>query len=175
MDGNIRNSSLGLSMGKTSIIVLKSCFPAIGHLLFATLGIAALANFVLFFLFKLLHGVGTPVTIAELRWTLTGIHGFPVQALLGLVAGFVLVRYMRGEIMIWVWLFPFSLLCIAAVVKINSYPSLWAHFFGNGCNVRDRCFDQVGLTMPVIASAAYSLGARLRLFLTKSAIHAKSE
>ncbi|MGB6974370.1 MAG: hypothetical protein WBD67_06780 [Terracidiphilus sp.] len=162
-------------MGKASIAVLRSCFAAIGHLLFATLGIAALANVLLFSLFKLLHALGTSVTIEELHWTLTGIHGFPIQALLGLLAGFVLVKYLRGEIMIWVWLFPFLLLCIAAVIKLNSYPSLWMHFFGNGCNVRDRCYDQVGLTMPAIASATYSLGAKLRLLLTKIAIHAESD
>ena len=132
------------------------------HLLISTIGVGFLSNLMTFFLFKLAHSFGAAVTIRQLHWTLTEVPGFPVQAVVGLIVGFVLAKYMRRMVMIWIWLLPLAFLCVRILSSLGEYPSIWDHFFGYGCSPTEHCFDQVGLTLPLVASVTYSLGARLR-------------
>ena len=142
--------------------VLQTLLSILFHLSICFVGVALLSNLLTFLSFKLAFSVGYPVTIQQLHWTLTGIHGFPAQAAVGLLLGFILAKYMRREVMVWIWLFPLAFLCIGILFIVKDYSSVWSHFFGNGCNVTERCFDQMLFTLPLVSSVSYSLGARIR-------------
>jgi hypothetical protein len=99
---------------------------------------------------------------------------FPVQTVAGFYFGWLLARRLGHRAMIWVWILPALILCYAVVTiptltpDITS-PMLWSgasqswltHYFGWGCRMKDRCFDQVLITQPFYSATAYSIGARL--------------
>ena len=154
--------SMKHEVSKNTMSVLRMLLRIFLHLLIGTVGILFLANMGTFFLFKLAHSFYPSITVQQLRWMLTGIPGFPVQAIFGLIVGFVLAKYMRRTIMVWTWLLPMAFLCIRILFFVRDSSSVWDHFFGYGCSVNGHCFDQVALTLPLIASTAYSIGAKLR-------------
>ena len=147
---------------KSTVNILRTLLSVFLHLLIGTVGVVFLSSMGAFFLFKLAHSFYPSVTIQQLRLTLTGIPGFPVQAVIGLIVGFVLAKYMRRTIMVWTWLLPLAFLCIAILLSPRYYSSIFDHFIGSGCTPAGHCFDQLALTLPLVASAAYSLGAKLR-------------
>ena len=82
--------------------------------------------------------------------------------------------------MLWVWVLPFMFLCYAIVNIPTISPPLLSmllhsgvthsqlsHYFGRGCQLKDRCMDQLLITMPFYASGAYSIGALLARNLNK--------
>ncbi len=144
------------------VSLLRTSLSICLHLSISIIGVLLLSNLATFFLFKCAHSFFPSITIQQLRWTLTGVHGFPVQAVVGLLAGFILARYMRRRVMIWIWLLPLIFLCAGILFGGKDYASWWSYYFGSGCDVRDRCFDQMLFTLPLVASVAYSLGAALR-------------
>jgi hypothetical protein len=99
---------------------------------------------------------------------------FPVQIITGLAFGWILARRLGHREMIWVWIIPLLILC-CAIIGISTLtpeitsPLLWSrvnqswftHYLGEGCRIRDHCFDQVLVTQPFYTAAAYSIGARL--------------
>jgi len=153
--------SMKLGALKNTANVLRTSFSVLLHLLISTVVVIFLSNMGCFFLFKLAHNLNPSVTIQQLRWTLTGIPGFPVQAIMGLITGFVLTKYMHRAIMVWTWLLPMAFLCVRILFFMRDNSSVWDHFFGYGCSVNGHCFDQVALTLPLVASTAYSIGAKL--------------
>src|SRR5208283_1960108 len=85
-----------------------------------------------------------------------------------------ITRRVRHRAMIWVWILPALLLCYAVVAIPTLTPHitsslLWSgtsqswltHYFGWGCRMTDRCFDQVLITQPFYTATAYAIGARL--------------
>ena len=99
---------------------------------------------------------------------------FPVHILAGLYLGWLLGRRLGHRAMTWVWILPALFLCYAVVAIPTLTPEitsslLWAgtsqswltHYFGSGCRMKDRCFDQVLVTQPFYTAAAYAIGARL--------------
>ncbi len=99
---------------------------------------------------------------------------FPVQTITGLCFGWLLARRLGHRAMIWVWILPALLLCYAVVAIPTLTPHitsslLWSgtsqswltHYFGWGCRMTDRCFDQVLITQPFYTATAYAIGARL--------------
>ncbi len=160
--GRWKNMRLSLELQKGPPHVMQTLLSILVHLSIGMIGIGVLSNALAFFAFKLAYSFFPSLTIEQLHRTLTGIHGFPVQAVVGLLTGFILARYMRRRVMIWIWLLPLVFLCLGVLGEGNNYSSIWEHFFGSGCDVKDRCFDQMLFTLPLVASAAYSLGAALR-------------
>ena len=92
--------------------LLRTILSIFVHLLTSTIGVIVTANLLTLLLFKLAYSFHIPVTIKQLHWVLTEIHGFPVQAVVGLFAGFILAKYMRRRVMIWIWLLPLMFLCL---------------------------------------------------------------
>lgn len=99
---------------------------------------------------------------------------FPVQTVTGFCFGWLLARRLGHRAMIWVWILPTLLLCYAVVAIPTLTPDitsslLWSgtsqswltHYFGWGCRMKDRCFDQVLITQPFYTATAYAIGARL--------------
>jgi hypothetical protein len=141
---------------------LRTTFGVIAHFVICMIGVFILSNLFIPSLYSLAHIWYPSVTSRQVHWILTEVHGFPVQAALGLLLGFILAKYMRRNVMIWTWVLPLAILCIAIIFSPKYYPSILGHFFGDGCTPAGHCFDQLAVTLPLVASAAYSLGAKLR-------------
>ena len=106
---------------------------------------------------------------------------FPVQAATGLYFGWLLGRRFGHRAMVWVWILPALFLCYAVVAIPTLTPEitsslLWSgtsqswltHYFGWGCRMKDRCFDQVLVTQPFYSATAYAIGAWLAFALSTS-------
>jgi hypothetical protein len=149
----------------------KSVLTFIVHQLVGTWGIAFFAYFSGSYLLELFGPFGRAHWMRSLHWILTETPFFPVQIALGLYSGWVLGRRLKHRSMMWVWVIPGLILCYAVVAMLNLSPprtlvSLYrggslSHYFGWGCQPRDRCLDQLLITMPFYAATAYSIGARL--------------
>ncbi|HZZ16364.1 MAG TPA: hypothetical protein VFE08_10420 [Candidatus Sulfotelmatobacter sp.] len=99
-------------------------------------------------------------------WILLETPYFPVQIVIGLLWGFQLGRRYGHRAMLWIWTVP--ALTIILLILFAPFPpevisgveiTRTAHFFGWACVPQNRCFEQVGVTLPLYASASYSLGA----------------
>jgi len=101
---------------------------------------------------------------------------FPVQIVMGLSFGWLLARRLGHRTMMWVWILPALVLGYAVIAVQTFTPDitsvlLWSgtsqswltHYFGSGCQMKQRCFDQVLVTQPFYTAAAYAIGARLAL------------
>jgi hypothetical protein len=144
--------------------ITRAIASFVGHQLFSMIGISALAPITLFSLVPALRLFGSTVTISDMRVVLTQTPGFPVQIVIGLLAGFSIERLLKQEQLKWVWVLPLVVLLGAFVLRSGGGPSFEArfrHFFGRGCRPEKHCFDQLGFTLPFYASVAYSLGAFL--------------
>jgi hypothetical protein len=122
-------------------------------------------------------------------WKYLGLHRylilsenpyFPVQITLGLILGWLMGSSLQRRSMLWVWVLPFLFLCYAIANLPTISPLLpsmllhagvtqsrLSHYFGPGCQLKDRCMDQLLVTMPFYASGAYSIGALLARKLHK--------
>lgn len=153
---------------------VRDFFIFICHQLFGSWGIAFLAGFGSFSLFDMLpDSAGLKPSMHILHWLLTENPFYPVQISTGLYFGWFLGRRFPHKSMPWVWILP--LLVLAYSFLAGPVVSPWASllirpeslrgrlgfYFGWGCQPRDRCIDQLLLTMPFYASAAYSAGALL--------------
>jgi len=97
---------------------------------------------------------------------LTEIPGYPVQAVLGLLLGFVLARYMRRGTMVWTWVVPLTVLGVTIITLPVKDPSILNQVLRYGCAEGGPCFDRQGVALlgfgvVSVASIAYSLGATL--------------
>jgi len=107
------------------------------------------------------------------HWVLTENPFYPVQILTGLYFGWFLSRRFPHRSMLWVWILPLLLLAYSflagpvispwasPLIRPESLRGKFGFYFGWGCRPRERCIDQLLLTMPFYASAAYSFGALL--------------
>jgi hypothetical protein len=153
---------------------VRDFFVFICHQLLGAWGIAFLAAFGLFSLFDMLpDAAGLKPSVHTLHWLLTENPFYPVQIVTGLYFGWFLGRRFPHKSMLWVWILP--LLVLAYSFLAGPVVSPWASplirpeslrgrlgfYFGWGCQPRDRCIDQLLLTMPFYTSAAYSFEALL--------------
>jgi hypothetical protein len=151
----------------------KNIFTFICHQFVGTWGVAIAATLAVSISFGVLNPVAPSIFNSGNRsWLLTSIPYFPVQMGSGLWAGLMLGRWLRHRSMIWVWVLPALLLSYAVIAVPTLTPdqtsiivqagvgrSALAHYFGRGCNPRDRCVDQIIVTMPFYCSVCYSAGA----------------
>jgi hypothetical protein len=153
---------------------LRDFFTFIFHQLFGAWGIAFLAAFGLFSLFDLLPDVGgLKPSVHFLHWLLTENPFYPVQILTDFYFGWFLARRFPHKSMRWVWILPLLILAYSflagpvvspwasELIRPESLRGRLGFYFGWDCQPRDRCIDQLLLTMPFYASVAYSVGALL--------------
>ena len=107
------------------------------------------------------------------HWLLTENPFYPVQILTGLSFGWLLGRRFQNKAILWIWILPLAILAyaFAATPLLSPWASILmrpeslrgrlSFYFGWGCQPRDRCLDQLVITMPFYASVAYSAGALL--------------
>jgi hypothetical protein len=154
--------------------LLKSLLVFILHQLIGTWGIAFLAAFGLFEFFDTLTTISPwKPSMRSVHWILTENPFYPVQIVVGLCFGFLLGRRFQHRSMFWVWIFPLVILAYAfaatpalspwasVLTRPESVQARLSYYFGWGCKPRDRCLDQLVITMPFYVSVAYSLGALL--------------
>ena len=141
--------------------VPRTVLSFLAHLSIGTIGILILSDFLVSSLFSIIHIWDPLADLRHVHWILAEVPGFPVQAVVGLLLGFVLAKWMRRSIMVWVWVLPLVFLCLAALFLHENFHSILNHYFGQGCRPTDRCFDQLALTLPLITTIAYALGAKL--------------
>ena len=111
-----------------------------------------------------------------MEWILLETPYFPAQIVIGLVLGFELGRRFKHKAMLWIWVVPASI--IVLLLLFAPFPEMVVngvvltrveHFFGGRCLPQNHCFEQVGVTLPLYASVAYSLGAYVARQLSRTA------
>ena len=145
-------------------MTLTAILSLVGHLLIATMGVIILSALLVFSVYSFLHRWELNFTRSQASWLLTEIPGFPIQASVGLVLGFLLGRFKQSRFIVFSWVLPFLLVClIALTLKVDEVP-VFARLFGSSCSPKRHCFDQLVVTLPFIASFSYSLGGGLRIW-----------
>lgn len=122
------------------------------HQILSTVGVLVLAGFLTF----------TVSPLPRARWILTETPYFPVQIALAFLVGLVLPRFLRHWLMEWVWVLPFSILCVSFTLTRLPLVDRFERYFGWGCRPELGCFVQLGVTLPLYAAASYALAAFLR-------------
>jgi len=122
------------------------------HQLLSTVGIPVLAALFTF-------AVSSP---ARARWVLTETPYFPVQIGVALFMGLVLPRFLRHWLMRWVWVLPFTILCVSFILTPLPLVGRFERYFGWGCRPELRCFVQLAVTLPFYTAVSYSVAAFLR-------------
>jgi hypothetical protein len=150
---------------------LKAIPLFIIHQVIGTCGVAVFAYFLGSSVFELFRLFDRHYSMRPLYWILTETPFFPVQIALGFCLGWWVGRRYHHRSMIWVWILPILVLCYALLdfPSLNlQYASVFSHssgplshYFGWGCSPQDRCLDQLLITMPFYAAAAYSMGGWL--------------
>jgi hypothetical protein len=143
------------------------------HQAIGTLGVAIVAATLAFFSFGTLRPMNPHLfTARNASWLLTETPYYPLQILVGLWSGWLLSRRWPHRSMLWVWVLPLAFLCYTFVAIPTLVPEAVAeafqagvgqsrisHYFGWGCSIRNRCVDQLVVTMPFYASVSYSIVA----------------
>lgn len=167
------------SQEHTSKLRAKRVLVFLIHQFVGTWGIAFFAYFLGSSIFELPSVFGRTYSMRSLHWILTETPYFPVQISLGLYFGWLLGRRFKHRSMLWVWVIPALILCYAVVAVPTLTPQATSvlvqtggplsHYFGWGCQPKDRCLDQLLITMPFYVATAYSIGAWLAF--TSAASH----
>jgi hypothetical protein len=143
----------------------------LGHLILSAIGVPVIASVLRYSILLSLQQFYPSLSFRagqRMEWILMETPYFPVQILIGLLLGFQLSRRYRHKVMLWTWIVP--ALTIALLVLFAPFPPMVIsgveitkadHFFGWSCLPQNHCYEQTGVTLPLYAAAAYSLGAFL--------------
>jgi hypothetical protein len=162
----------GMSPAKESRIGIVLSFVI--HQFIGTWVVGFTVPWIVIFGFAILRLFGKTFYMRDMYWISTETGYFPLQIAFALFLGWLLGRDLRRRSMLWIWVIPFVFLCyvVAAVPTIVPFAvpptlqsgigqsRLW-HYLGPGCRPERRCLDQIIITMPFYAAAAYSIGALL--------------
>jgi len=153
---------------------VKSLLVFALHQVIGTWGIAVFAAIGLSETFDLLATISPwKPSVRFVHWILTENPFYPAQIIAGLYFGWLLGRRLQDRCMIWIWILPLAILAYAfattplvspyasVLLRPDSVQARFSFYFGWGCKPRERCIDQLLITMPFYASVAYSLGALL--------------
>jgi hypothetical protein len=158
--------------GMTMTNFLRSTALVITHQVISTLGVLIISGELVFTVcaFARFFYPSIPPRLASKL--LTEIPGFPVQAAIGLLLGFVLAKFLRRwvmpRVMVWMWVLPLALFCLAAVFPPMNGGSLFAHYGGNTAPT-NRLLSALSYSFPFVAAAAYSVGTKLAGGISRSA------
>ncbi len=151
--------------GMTMAGLLRTTGSAIAHQLISTLGVMVISGELVFTLCSVARIWNPSVPSKLASRILTEIPGFPVQAAIGLLLGFLLGRYLGRwvmvRVMVWMWLLPLALLCLAIVLPPGNGAPLFALHAGGSSSSASRFLDALSYSLPFVAAAAYSLGAKV--------------
>jgi len=144
---------------------LKSTGIVIAHQLISTLGVLIISG-QLVFTFCAVARTWNPSVPAKLASKiLTGIPGFPVQAVIGLVLGFLLARFfgrwVMVRVMVWMWVLPLILFGLAVLFPPMHGAPLFAPYARGNSGPANTFLSVLSYSFPLVAAAAYSLGAKV--------------
>jgi hypothetical protein len=141
------------------------------HQVIATVGVMVAAPALLALVATGLRRLGWTVSMGQFHELLTDTPYFPSQVVLALLLGWLFARYAWRGSMVYVWVLPSAVLLL--VFATNHHPLDFgpvssalaqprlSHFFGRSCRPKNRCFDQIVITLPFYSATAYSVGALL--------------
>lgn len=132
------------------------------HQVISTAGVIVTSGVITSAVMPLLKALG--VRASPVSWFLTEIPGFPLQAVAGIILGFLVERIVGSRSALWVWILPGLFFSFGALVIVHPESSIVVHLLGSGCKPAQHCFDQLLFTLPFIASLGYTSGAVLARF-----------
>jgi len=102
----------------------------------------------------------------------TQVPGFPMQLAFGFLIGFLLWRRMKQRAAFWAWTPAVAFLLLKIAQFASARTGALEHFFGTESALRPHSFDQVVYMLPIVAAAAYSLGAFISSLGRSKSFHA---
>jgi hypothetical protein len=129
------------------------------HLLVGSIGVGAATACALYATQAAIHPFVSTFDHHRAAQLLLTLPGYPLQALDGLVLGFVLAKRLGGSSSGFAWVVPFGL---AVLVWLNEPERaiFFEHFrFDGTCLAGGPCFNKAAVTLMVVSSTFYSLGA----------------
>jgi hypothetical protein len=144
---------------------LKSTGIAIAHQLISTLGVMIISG-ELVFTFCAAARTWNPSVPAKLASRiLTGIPGFPVQAVISLLLGFLLAkffgRWVMVRVMVWMWVLPLILFGLTVLFPPMHGAPLFAPYARGNSGPGNTFLSLLSYSLPLVAAAGYSLGAKV--------------
>jgi hypothetical protein len=155
---------------------LRSIVIFAAHQFIGSLGVVYLSTFIVSMfggsLTTIYELFGHSFSAQPLHWIMTETPYFPIQVAIGMGLGWTLYRRLHHSSMLWAWVVPLLILLYAVIAipasetasvfnQSEGIRSRLSHYFGWGCQLRDRCYDQILITLPSCAALAYSIGATL--------------
>jgi hypothetical protein len=129
------------------------------HLLVGSIGVAAVTACALYATQEVVHPFLASFDHNRAARLLLTVPGYPLQALDGLVLGFLLAKRLGGWISQSAWVVPLGL---AVLVWLNE-PERSIFFerlrFDGTCTPGGACFTKAIATLMIVSSTFYSLGA----------------
>ncbi len=156
-----RRITVPLAKIATIAFVLKRTLTFLVHQLISTFGVIIGCGIATTETASLFNLLSASTKALRASWLLIEIPGFPLQVASALLLGYSLALKSPVKAMLWVWIFPWLVLVVAALAIDASHPAPLSYFFGRGCLVVKHCFSQTAITLPALTSAAYALGAML--------------
>jgi len=141
--------------------VLKIAAGVVAHQLISTVGVIVLSDFLTYGIVAV-GRIFDPIFTPKLAgWLLTQIPGFPVQATVGLVLGFLLGKFMQRKIMVWMWVLPLGACCWVMIFPPADISSPFVPYIRSNASAMTQLLDRLSYSFPAISAAAYALGAKL--------------
>ena len=137
------------------------------HQFLSAFAVMVVSGIIVFNIGSVLHIWWPDINSHTASRVLTTIPEFPIQTMLAFLFGFWLFKWTGQKEALWVWVIPAIGMLILLVhgpvaeYGLHSGVTVFSHFFGTGCNPRDRCLDQIAFTLPLCTAVGYSLGALL--------------
>jgi hypothetical protein len=145
--------------GDSSHSFLAQASIGFTHLLVGSIGVGAATACALYATQAALHPFVPSFDHNRAARLLLTVPGFPLQALDGLVLGFLLARRLGGWISQFAWVAPFGL-ALSVWLSKPERSILFEHFrFDGTCPAGGACFIKAIATLMIVSSTFYSLGA----------------
>jgi len=141
-------------------IALAWIASCIVHQIISLVGIPVLSAFLTFTLCSIAQSVTHSVPSGLASKLLTQIPGFPIQAILGFLLGLSLGNFSQRRVMMWVWVLPLILFCIALLFSPLNGSSQSGPLYPPEAHHKSTLLEQLSWSILFIPSAAYSLGAK---------------
>lgn len=158
--GRVTSDALGRQQTKdSSRSVLTQASIGFIHLLVGSIGVAAATACALYATQEAVHPLLPSFDHSRAARLLLRVPGYPLQALNGLVLGFLLPKRLGGWISQFAWVAPLGL---AILVWLNEpgRSIFFEHFgFDGTCVPGGACFTKAIATLMIVSSLFYSLGA----------------
>jgi hypothetical protein len=165
----------GVRKNAPTVLAAKLALILVMHQVLATLGVLVWAGLLTSIALGIPRLWGHLFRMSDTRRILLAAPYYPIQIIVGLLWGWLVWRQYRHRVMLWVWVFPLIALVLGILDDLTRsfslYPGFFSldfritlmHFFGVQCRLEDRCFNQIGFSLPFYAAVAYATGAWLAL------------